>query len=143
MMMNTDMSWWKDNHLADRPRVRWFGFLRRSVKLSENIPQRLSVPSIILSVPRHVSPSDDNSLSSPISLMISFPLSIPGNLISGQTQLDDCVCGSVGLAGILLKEEPSGLKPSKRAKPGLLPQTSEDSLHKDEQEISLTKRLLE
>ena len=141
MMMNTDMAWWKDNHLADRPRVRWFGFLRRSIKLSENIPQKLSVPSIILSVPQHVSPSDDNSLSSPILLMISFPLRIPGNLISGQTQLDDCVCGSVGLAGILLKEEPSGLKTSKRAKPGLLPQTSEDSLHKDEQEISLTKRL--
>lgn len=141
MMMNTDMSWWKDNHLADRPKMRWFGFLRRSIKLSENIPQRLSVPSITLSVPQHVSPSDDNSLSSPISLMISFPLSIPGNLISGQTPLDDCVYGSVGLAGILLKEEPSGLKTSKRAKPGLLPQTSEDSLHKDEQEISLAKRL--
>jgi SNF2 family DNA or RNA helicase len=69
--------------------------------------------------------------------MISCDLNIPVNLISGHTQQDNFVCGSAGLAGILLKEEPSGLKTSKPPQPDLLPQTPKDILHKDEQAISL------
>ena len=139
--MSVHAVWWKERNIENVPRARWFGIFRRSVKLSEDIPQRLSIPSAILSAPRHVSPSDDNSLSSPISLMISCALSIPVNLISCHTRQDDFVRGSAGLAGILLKEEPAGLKTSKPAQQGLLLQTPEDSFHKDEQAISLPKRL--
>ena len=140
-MMSAHAVWWKERNIENVPRARWFGIFRRSVKLSKDVPQRLSIPSAILFAPRHVSPSDDTALLSPVSLMISYDLDIPENLISGHTQQDDFVCGSAALAGILLKEEPAGLKTSKTSQPGLLPQTPEDSFHKDEQAISLPKRL--
>jgi len=139
--MSAQAVWWKERNIENVPRARWFGIFRRSVKLREDIPHRISIPSTILSAPRHVSPSDDNALLSPFSLTISCDLNIPENLISGQTQQDDFVRGSAGLAGILLKEEPGGSKTSKPPQPGLLPQTPENSFHKDEQAISLSKRL--
>ena len=58
--MSADALWWTERNFENVPRARWFGIFRRSVKLSEDIPQRLSIPSAILSAPRHVSPSDDN-----------------------------------------------------------------------------------
>jgi SNF2 family DNA or RNA helicase len=73
--------------------------------------------------------------------MISCDLNMPVNLISGHTQQDDFISGSAGLVGILLNEEPAVFKTSKPAQPDLLPQTPKDILHKDEQAISLPKRL--
>lgn len=140
-MMAAQEVWWKERNIETVQRARWFGFFRDSVKLSEHIPQRLSIPFAILSAPRHISLSNDNALLLPVSLKVSCDLKIPENLISSHTQQDDFLRGSAGLAGILLKEEPSGLKTSKHSQPGLLPQTSEDSFHKDEQAISLLKRL--
>ncbi|MFA5385535.1 MAG: DEAD/DEAH box helicase [Eubacteriales bacterium] len=141
-MMTTDAIWWKDHHIGDVPRVRWFGFFRRPVKLSEDIPQGLSVPSVILSVPQDLSTPDDNSLSSPVSLMIPCTLNTPDNLISGQAQSGDCVCGSVGLAGIMLKEGIPGAKSSKPIRSDLALQPSQDiDNNKAEPEIPLAKRL--
>lgn len=140
-MMAAQAVWWKERNIEIVQRSRRFGFFRRSVKQSEHIPQRLSIPSAILSTPRHISPSDDNALLLPVSLRVSYDLNVPENLISSRTQHGDFVCGSAGFAEILLKEEPSGLKTSKQSQPGLLPQTPKDTFHKDEQSISLTKRL--
>jgi len=140
-MMTTDAIWWKERYIDDVPRARWFGFFRRPVKFSEYISQGLSVPSVILSVPQDLSTSDDNSLSSPVSLMIPCTLNTPINLISGQAQSGDCVRGSIGLAGILLKEGIPGAKSSKPARSDLALQTSQDIDNKAEPEIPLAKRL--
>lgn len=140
--MTTNAIWWKEQHSGDVPRARWFGYFRRSVKLSAHIPQGLSVPSVILSVPQALSTSDDNALPSPISLMIPHTLTIPINLISGHIQSGDCVRGSVGLAGILLKESMPGAKLSKPTRSGLPLQTSQDiDNNKAEPEMPLSKRL--
>ena len=141
MMMTMEAIWWQEHHVGDVPRARWFGFFRRSVKLNEHIPQRLSVPSVILSVPQDLSTPDDNSLSSPVSLMIPCTLNTPINIISGQAQSGDCVRGSIELAGILLKEGMPGAKSSKPARSDLALQTSQDIDNKAEPEIPLAKRL--
>lgn len=141
-MMTMETIWWQEHHVGDVPKARWFGFFRRPVKLNEYIPQRLSVPSVILSVPQDLSTSDDNSLSPPISLMVPCALNVPVNLISGQTQSGDCVRGSVELAGILLKESMPGAKLSKPTRSDLALQTSQDiDNNKAEPEIPLSKRL--
>lgn len=139
--MSTDAVWWTERNIENIPRARWFGIFRRPVKLSDYIPQKLSVPEVILSVPKILSAPDDDSPSSPISLMVSCTLKIPINFISGLTQPDDCVRGSVGLSGILLKEESTGVKSPRPTRSDLTLQPSQDIDHRAEPEIPLSKRL--
>ena len=138
--MSTEVNWWKEHH-EELPRARWLGFFRRPFKINEHIPQKLFVPSVTLSTTQYVSPSEDISLLSATSLMVPCILNTPINLISGCTRLSDCISGSVGLAGILLKEEQTGLRISKAIRSELLPQPSQDNFYQDEQEIPLSKRL--
>lgn len=141
-MMTTDAIWWKEHHIEDVPKARWFGFFRRPVKLSEYIPQKLSVPPLFLSVPQFLSAMDNNTQPIPISLMIPCALNTPINLISGHTQSGDCVCGSVGFTDILLKEGIPGAKSSKTTRSDLALQPSQDiDNNKAEPEIPLSKRL--
>lgn len=138
--MSTEVNWWKEYH-EDFPRARWLGFFRRPVKINKHIPQKLSVPSATLSAPQYVSPSEGISLLSATSSMVPCILNTPINLISGYTRSSDCISGSVGLAGVLLKEEQTGLKISKAIRSELLPQPSQYNFHQDEKEIPLSKRL--
>ena len=139
--MNADVVWWTERNIENVPKARWFGIFRRPVKLSDYIPQKLSVPAVILSIPKYLSTSDENSLSSAISLMVSCTSNTPINLISGNTQPDDCVRGSVRLSSILLKEEPPSVKSSRPSRSDLALQPSQDIDHKAESEIPLSKRL--
>jgi len=143
-MKTTDTVWWKDNYREDVPRARWFGIFRRSIKLGEYIPQKLSVPPITLSVPQCLSITDGISLSPPGSLIVSCIVNTPNNLISGHSPSVDCLCGSVELAGILLKEDIPGTKSSKPAHSSLSRQTSQGNDNnkiKTEPEIPLFRRL--
>ncbi|KAF0194186.1 MAG: Non-specific serine/threonine protein kinase [Bacillota bacterium] len=72
-MLTADAIWWQEQHVHAVPRARWLWFFWRSV-------------------------SNDNSLSSPISLMISHTLDTPINLIFCHTQSGNCVRSNVGLA---------------------------------------------
>ena len=140
-MMTTVAIWWKEHHIEAVPKARWFGFFRRRVKLSEHIPQKLSVPPLFLSVPQFLSAMDNNTQTRPLSLMIPCDLNTPNNLISDHTQSDDYVYGSVGLTGILFKEGIPGAK-SKPTRLDLALQPSQDiDNNKAEPEMPLSKRL--
>ncbi|MBT9139058.1 MAG: RNA polymerase-associated protein RapA [Syntrophomonadaceae bacterium] len=74
--------------------------------------------------------------------MVPHTLNVPINLISGHAQAGDCVCGSVGLTDILLKESKSGSKLSKSTRSDSALQTVQDIDNNEaEQEIPLFKRL--
>ena len=47
--MSADAIWWTERNFENVPRARWFGIFRRSVKLSEDIPQRLGFIEKMLS----------------------------------------------------------------------------------------------
>lgn len=141
MMMTTDASWWKEYHIEDVPKARWFGFFRRPVKFNEHIPQKLSVPPLFLSVPQFLSAVNNNTQPIPISLMVPCALNTPNNLIFGHAQSGDCVRGSVELAGILLKEGIPGAKSAKLTRSDLALQASQDIDNKTEPEVSLAMRL--
>jgi len=138
--MSTEVNWWNE-YPEYLPRARWLGFFRRPFKINEHIPQKLFVPSVTLSTTQYVSPSEDISLLSATSLMVPCILNTPINLISGCTRSSYCISGSVGLAGVLLKEEQTGLRISKEIRSELLPQPSQNNFHQDNQEIPLSKRL--
>lgn len=138
-MIMASVSWCKSDNSGDHPKGRWFGFLRRSIKLVETIAQRLPVPSTILSLPQRISPSYGTPLPAPISLMILSHSSVPENLFSDHNQ-PDYGAGSIGFEEILNEISPSRRK-SNGGNPELFQSKSEDFNYEKEQEISLTKRL--
>lgn len=140
--MSTTAAWWKENQIKVIPRARWLGVFRRSVKFSEQNPQRLTVPSAILAAPQHLLKAKDNSGSLPNTLLTSCAINTPINLLSGQMQPVDFIRGSVGLADILAQEDIYGVKVSKPTRSSLALQPSKSNGNcKAAQEISLAKRL--
>ena len=94
-----------------------------------------------MSAPKFLSAINADALSYPIFLSLSCALNTPINFISGYTQPDECVRGSVGLHGILLKEESHGVKSTRSSQSDLALQPSQDIDHTTESEIPLSKRL--
>lgn len=140
--MSTNPVWWTERNIDNVPKARWFGFFRRPVKLDEFVPQKVYVPSVILSVPKLLSTPDTNTQSFPISLNMSCTIDIPINYICGSSQPeDDYARGSIGLVGLLLKDEPHGKQISgpKRSNDSLQPSNAADQAPPTE--IPLSKRL--
>ena len=140
--MSTNAVWWTERNIEHVPKARWFGFFRRPVKLDEFVPQKLSVPGVILSVPKFLSTTDTNTQSFPISLNPSCTINIPINYISGSSQTkDDYAGGSTGLMGLLLKDEPLSeqISGQKRSKVSLQPSKATEQA--PPAEIPLSKRL--
>ena len=117
------------------------GFFRRPVKLGDYIPKKLSVPGVNLSAPKFLSTLDADAPSYPISLTLSCTLKTPINCISGYTHPDDCVRGSVGLRGVLLKEESNNVKSTKSSPSDLNLPSAQNNDRATESEIPLSKRL--
>jgi len=140
--MSNNAVWWTERNTDNVPKARWFGFFRRPVKLDEFVPQKVSVPGVILSAPKFLSTTDTNTQSLPISLNTSCTINIPINYISGSSQLEDnFASGSVGLVGLLLKDEPHGeqISGQKRSNVSLQPSKAADQA--PPAEIPLSKRL--
>jgi hypothetical protein len=140
-MMTEVAIWWKERNIDHVPLARWFGVFRRPVKLSDHIPQKLSVPPLFLSAPDHLSTSDDSTPPLPISLIVSCTLNTPANLITDCKHPDEHFHGSVGLSGILLKEEQASPKSAKQSRSGLVDQPFQDVSHDADVEIPLSRRL--
>jgi len=112
------------------------------VKLDEFVPQKVSVPGVILSTPKYVSTTDTNTQSYPKSLSPSCTINIPINYLSNRSQPDDDYArGSVGLVGLLLKDEPHGEQIPGQKRSGVVLQPSKEADHAPPSEIPLSKRL--
>jgi len=140
--MSADSFWWAESNTEHVPKARWFGFFRRPVKLNEFVPQKVSVPGVILSAPKFLSTTDTNTQSFPISLNTSCTIDIPINYICGSSQPeDDYASGSVGLVGLLLKDEPHGEQISGPVPSNVGPQPPKAPGQGPPIEIPLSKRL--
>jgi hypothetical protein len=140
--MSTDLVWWAERDIEHVPKARWFGFFRRPVKLDEFIPQKLSVPGVILSAPKFLSTTDTNTPSYPTSLSPSCTINIPINYLCSRSQPDDDYArGSVGLKGLLLKDESCSEQLTGQTRSNVSLQPSKAADQATQSEIPLSKRL--